>query len=314
MGFFNGKLNLTIYRIIGEFPDYREFLERAQTDTALPLDQVKDEMNAGWATGKILLDTALTSENCFVDGHLVLNVRKAQRKIDNGLLKAMIQREITAFKKANGVEFVGHSARKEIKEEMTARLMKQATLAVRGIEAVVDGNLLLIGSQGGKDCDQVAMLLGKQEIAIEQECASNIARRTDPEKFGWTLGRQFLTWLFRADLTHLSLDGPVELIADSGECTQAALRGDKVPISPELGKMLEEKKWIRKARLTLVREPNDIWRCTFDADNWTFGALELPEGYDSFGERIEAIRDFYQGLQTVFGMFLNQYKPEKNDD
>lgn len=313
MGFQKGKLKLSMYRIDDNPHNGAiELIEAAAKKAAIPISDVKttpDGVSIGFASGKILLDSQITEGNSLIDGYAVLNVRSTAKKIDAGLLKAVIQREEAAYRKANNSEFVPKKARRQIKEESVERLMADATLAVKGTELVFDGDRILIGATSDKECDTAVMLVAK-DLGIVPE----IPKHSNADGDEFTAGREFLTWLFNAiqsddlpgDDNQMMIEGPLELLAPSeredgktGICTKAKIEGDTVANSAELETMFREKKMIRKAKLALVRDER-VWRFTFDADAWNFGSLELPEDCETFADRVEAVREMYDALDGLF--------------
>ena len=86
---------------------------------------------------------------------------------------------------------------------------------------------------------------------------------------------------------------------DYPDCAKAKIEGGTVANSVELNTMLDQKKHIRKAKLSLVRG-EDVWRFTFDADAWNFSGLELPKDCETFADRIQAIRDLYDEMDGLF--------------
>lgn len=318
MSIQHGKMNLTVYRI-DTAPDCHELLEAVAKHAAPPIEHAKANPSGesiGWTSGEMLLCENITEENSLIALRPVFHLRSTVKKIDAGLLKAVIQREEANFLKVNGREFVPRKERKRIKEEAIERLIPDAKLTVKGVEVVVDGDLLLIGSTSEKDCDTAIMLLYK-----DSELEASVPKHTSPTGDAWTGGRQFLTWLFGKiqrdgndmdEETQIMVDGPIEVIAGEPDnadtpmpkgsefCTSATLRGDLVVKSGELRQSLEtEKKLIHKAKLRLTRGER-IWAFTFDADKWTFGSLELPKDCEDFADRLDAIRELHDALEGIF--------------
>ena len=313
MSIQHGKMNLTVYRIDDNpHADAEGLIEAAAKRAAIPLcdaQNMPDGVSIGFASGKVLLDGDITEENSIIDGHVVLNVRSTAKKIDAGLLKAVIQREEAAYRKANNLEFVPKKMRRQIKEESIERLMLDATPAVKGVELVFDGDHLLIGATSDKECDTAVMLVAK-DLGIVPE----IPKHSNADGDGFTAGREFLTWLFNAiqsddlpgDDNQMMIEGPLELLAPSeredgktGICTKAKIEGDTVANSAELETMFREKKMIRKAKLALVRDER-VWRFAFDADAWNFASLELPNDCETFADRVAAVREMYDALDGLF--------------
>lgn len=318
MSLRKGKFNLSIYKITSELPEYVSILNEARKLAAPPLGNTGCDTQVGFASGAVLLDTDINAGNSIFDGWLVLNLRKAQLKVNGGLLKATIQRDEQAFMTANDIEFVPNGARRKIKEEAEQRLTPHhAKLAVKGTEFALKGDTLYIASQSIRDCDEVIMYLAKLGIQAERECAFNKMIRIDRDKAEWKGGRAFLTWFFKENQIEgnekcWGMEGPLDFIADSEFCTQAALRGKGVTISNEaISFTVQENKYIRKAKLILAITPGECWKCGFDADHWSFGSMELPES-ECFGDRMETINEFLIALDGRFGEFVKTYNPSNH--
>jgi len=313
MGFQKGKLKLSMYRIDDNPHNGAiELIEAAAKKAAIPISDVKttpDGVSIGFASGKILLDSQITEGNSLIDGYAVLNVRSTAKKIDAGLLKAVIQREEAAYRKANNSEFVPKKARRQIKEESVERLMADATLAVKGTELVFDGDRLLIGATSARECDTVCDLLLK-DLGVVSEWK----KHTDATGDSFGAGRKFLTWLFNCvkegvsmpGFVQVMIEGPLELLApddcdsaENGNCTKAKLEGGTVANSIELDTALAIKKTIRKAKPALAKG-DAVWKFTFDADAWNFSGLELPKECETFADRMDAIRELYDEMEKLF--------------
>lgn len=313
MSIQKGKTNLTVYRIESNpYSSAEELLGAVVKHAAPPLSEAAarpDGDSIGWTSGKVLLDGQITLENSLIENKIVLNVRTTKKRIDSGLLKAVCQREEAAYLKVNNSEFVPRKVRKEIKADAVERLKKDATLGVHGVEVVIDGDKLLIGATSTKDCDLVTTLLLKNlDIAAIQP------RHTNARGESFTAGREFLTWLHKKILMDgtamlpgidVMIEGPLDLIAEGdARCTVANLKGALVTESAEVREALNDKKQISKARLALTKN-NDIWHFTFNADEWTFGSLELPKSCENFSTRVEAILELYNELDAVFNTWKN---------
>ena len=313
MGLQKGKTNLTVCKIdSSKWETQEELLAAASRRAAPPLNIAECfKEGIGFASGKILLSDEITPETSLIDGTILLNIRRTGHKIDSGLLKAEIQREEAAFMKANNQDFVSRFARKKIKQDVTDKLRKDARLAVRGIEFAITDDFVLIAANGEKDIDSVLMLLGK-DLGLN---ARQAMAGTDV-----THRRMFLTWLFaelqkEEFLTAVgwSMEGPLELVAkDRGEqeirCTKARIEGELVTKSEEFDQMLRGQKLLKKAKLSIVKEKR-VWEFTFNADDWTFSGLELPQGdREEFAARIASMQELHGELELLFNIWKQKYE------
>lgn len=314
MSMQQGKVNLSIYLASSAMPDAETIILQAAAKRAVPIsvaEELPDGESFGWASGRVLLDGDITAENSVIEGCTVLNFRRTAKKINSGMLKAVIQREEAAFKQANKIDYVPSRARKEIKEEAVMRLANKAVMTVRGVEVALLDEFILIGSTSDRDCDTVMTHLHKDmKIEIKRQ------EHKDRDGFSIDAGRKFLTWLFGKiqrdgnDFeggNQLMIDGPLELVADSesdAKCTIANLKGGMVVKSSEVATALvTEKKMIRKAKLTLVRG-EEFWNFTFDADSWSFASLELPRSCECFADRVESILELNRELNGIFAAWI----------
>lgn len=310
MTILRGKMNLSVYRIESNpHADKLELIEAAAAKAAMPIsdtEKMPDGISIGFASGTVLLNGKIDVINSVIDGYVALNVRSTAKKIDAGMLKALIQCEEAACMEARNAEFVLQKERNRIKEEAVERLMKDAKLSVKGTQFVLDGDRLLIGATSDRDCDTVCALIAK-DLGI----VPGLVRHSNAKGETFGAGREFLTWLFTTVQSGAELpgdvkamvEGPLELLAPDSEdyqdCAKAKIEGGTVANSVELNTMLDQKKNIRKAKLSLVRG-EDVWRFTFDADAWNFSGLELPKSCSTFAERIQAIRELYDELDGLF--------------
>lgn len=313
MGITTGKLKFTRYGT--EHIPYaakEEMIKAAAEKAAIPISEamaLPDGRNVGFASGKVLLDCKISEENSLIDGYVVLNVRQTEKKINAGMLKAIIQREEAAYMKANCLEFVPRRVRNQIKEDAVDRLMQTAPLSVKGTEVVFDGEQLIIGATSERECYTVCELLLKS-LGVVPEWK----KHTDATGDSFGAGRKFLTWLFNCVKERVSMpgfvqvmiEGPLELLApddcdsaEKGNCTKAKLEGGTVANSIELDTALAIKKTIRKAKLALVKG-DDVWKFTFDADAWNFSGMELPKECETFADRMDAIRELYDEMEKLF--------------
>lgn len=302
MSIQKGKFHLSVFKIDrNPHEDVEHLLSAVAKNAVPPIDMEA----TGWASGNMLLDESITPENSRFGNCAVLHLRTNFKKMDPGLLKALIQKQEEEFKKKNNTNSIPNNFRKEFKENAVSILKPQATPAVKGIECVIDNDVLMIGSESLKECDQVVTRL-TVDCGLEVSTPKHISEIGDP----WSGGRRFLTWLWRVTQndgpkigeTCVTMEGPLELIASDREtiCSSANLRGSLVTTSTELRQMLEqEKKEITKAKLSLLID-EDIFRFTFNADKWSFGSLELPPECKTFQDRILAVRKLYFQLENLF--------------
>jgi len=130
MGFWNGRVTYTKFRVSGEkpLPFGDEILERAGTHligvhgTAVTTDPV----STGWSGGDHVLDLTLDREKNIVDDALHLAIRIDSDKIPGALLRAYTQMEIEARAVTNPSGVATKAQRQEAKEAATLRAQAEA--------------------------------------------------------------------------------------------------------------------------------------------------------------------------------------------
>ncbi len=84
--------------------------------------------------------------------------------------------------------------------------------------------------------------------------------------------------------------------------------------SAEAKAALSVGKKLKKAKITLIRGEH-IWSGTFDADNFTFSGLALPDGeemdiHSSFAERVNFLHNFNLAIEEYVKTFIQTLKSE----
>ena len=285
MSLLNGKTHVAILQI-EENPHQtlQELLHMAQNHIAAPIEaaEMTDE-TCGIAPGKLLLGRAITEQNSSVGNIAVLNLRRTAKRINSGLLKAEIQRAESEFMEQNHVDRISSARRRIIKQDVLNLLESKRTLSVSGIEFAIlaEKKIVIVDATSTNSIDILIGCLAK-DLGI---CCKWIMRGINP-----TLNsRRFFTWLYCqsresgsiTDCITVSVDGPMELVATDDRfdqverLTKAKIEGAMVTQSDELREMLERHKLLRKAKIS-ININGEIFRFTFNADNFTFSNLELP--------------------------------------
>lgn len=312
MGIQRGKVNVKVCHIDSEYKP-ETILETAQQKAALDIDEAKNfDVNEGFASGKVLLSSDINEETSKIGNTILLNIRQTAHKIDAGMLKARIQRAEQIYMGLNNSDFVPRAKRKEIKENETELLMKDAKLTIKGIEFAMTDDILIVNSTSDNDIDLVLKLLLK-ELDVQ---AHPILYSEDND--GIATRRMFLTWLYTtqreggSDITQdigVFIEGPLEMYStiDNDKCTKAKIEGALVTESDELQQMLSGKKLISKAKLSITKAEK-VWNFTFNADNWSFNGLYLPDAdADDFDDRINSICELNQEMDELFSIWRSQY-------
>jgi hypothetical protein len=130
MGFWNGRVTFTRYRVSGErpVPFGEEIIEKARGrligHNAAP--DSADNVGTGWAGGEHVLDLVIDEAKNIVDDALHLSIRIDTNKIPAALLRAYTQIEIDAAAQLNPSGVATKSQRQEAKEAAQQRAEAEA--------------------------------------------------------------------------------------------------------------------------------------------------------------------------------------------
>ncbi len=337
MPFDRGSFSLSIFKLTQDLPD--NALELFNSSNAGKLDEVKDEPQVGWVSGRHLLERRIDDETAFLGGYIYLNLRTALRKIPAALLKAETKMEELAYIKATGNPDVPRKAKKEIKETIIENRLPQMVPTISGIPIVVDQNDNTLYA-GATSIRQIDTLLGfindtlkiapiqitAEELMIEEKINPRDFQGfsfTDNEPDDYTPGRDFLTWLWYFSEEEggevevkgyekfaMMIDGPLSFIADGQGALESVVRKGNPLKSAEARAALNVGKKLKKAKIIFCRA-DEIWSAGFDADNFTFSSVSLPEGEEMdyasrFAERINNLHIFTKVFKSFFNRFITQ--------
>ena len=338
MPFDRGSISFTIFKLPQKLPE--NYIELFSSKSAGILDEVAEEPQVGWVTGRHLLDNDINEDSAMCGGHLYLNLRKAERKIPGALLNAICKREELIWMAANNADRIPRKVKKEIKEEQIEKYLMKMPPYISGLPFVVDlaADILYLGTASQNQIDDFVIFF-KQTVGIEPvqlhfEEQLNIhfqmksyelpeLQLTEKVVDDETIpARDFLTWLwFFAETTGGKLDnsrfsdfelmvaGPMTLafFMSAQGATETTVKKGLPEKSVEAKAALSSGKKLRKASVTIARG-EDVWTTTFDADKFAFTGLRLPDGeameeHSKFDERIQNLYVF----QEVFFEYFKEY-------
>lgn len=342
MPFDRGPFSMTIFRLPKVLPE--NALELFDSYKAGKLDDIKkDEQQIGWVSGRHLLERTIDDETALLGGHIYLNLRTAQRKIPATLLKAEIRMEELVYIKATNNPDVSRKVKKEIKEAIIEKRINQMVPTISGIQFVIDktDNTLYLGAISGKQIDIFLQLFHKtlniepiqitpEEIMLEKKmktsnyngipAADNATSESHP-------GRDFLTWLWffseekggiidvpKYGQFSVMIDGPLSFIAEGNGALESVVRKGNPLKSAEARAALEVGKKLKRAKIILARA-KEMWLVGFDADNFSFSGVSLPQGEEMdyasrFAERVNSLHIFKTIFYALFASFLNEAESE----
>lgn len=340
MSFENGPLNVTLFSLPQDLPE--DYIERFGAHCAGNLDSVKDEPQVGWTSGRCVLDSVIDSAAIHWNGLIYINLRKAERRIPSSMLKAWCQQEELVRMRADNRTFLSPKQKKAIREDIIGKHLMSIPPTISSIPVVIDraNSALYLGAGSPVQVDlfmeyflktfQFEPLWVNPEFYCDTEFKTHadtlpiieFSERADGETVP---GRDFLTWLWYyseqetggalavPDIGEcvFTIEGPLTF-ALAGEADGAAentLRNGHSPLrAAEAKAALKVGKKLKKAKFYLELD-DKVWQGMFDADNFAFGGMKLPEGEemktdDAFEERIEFLNTFRRALSAFFKKFV----------
>lgn len=350
MPFDHGSFSMSIFSLKKDLPD--NALELFEENKAGKLDDVTDEPQIGWVSGRHLLENRIDEETAFLGGHLFLNLRIAERKVPGTLLKAEARMEELAHIKETGKSYVPKKVKKEIKENILEKRLPQMVPSLSGIPVIIDqtDNTIYVGATSNKQIDTflasfnetipdtIPVQITAEEL-MEQEklnfrnydgislSSTNNESKEDTYSFP---GRDFLTWLWffseeeTGSITSdnfgefaVMLDGPLSFISSGEGAHETVVKRGNPLNSVEAQASLDVGKKLKKAKIILTRE-KETWSTNFDADNFTFSSVNLPEGEEMdyasrFAERVNNIHILKEVFMLLYKKFLNNFSYEQDN-
>ncbi len=341
MPFDSGTQSVTFCYMPKEFP--KDAVERFAAKRAGNLNSVMDEPQIGWVSGRHLLENRIDDDTATCGGYLHLHLRTAVRKIPSALFKAECRIEELALMQANNSFAISRKQKKEIRETVTERLLKDMPPSLSGIPFVVDPNhqTLLLGAVSQRQIDSFLGFLYETvgfepiplfpETLIEHVFDKNIrdlnslSFTSDPGKVDDepAIGRDFATWLWyfqeeeggTFDVNGLgqfaiAIDGPLTFAAESSAAMESVVRKGMPTISAEAKAALRVGKKLTRAKYNITRG-KETWTFTLDADSFALRSVKLPDGEEldpmsHFQERILFFNILRETFNTLFGKFLEQ--------
>ncbi len=344
MPFERGTFPLTMFKLTADLPENASELFNSRK--AGRLEDVKDETQIGWTGCNHLLETEINEENIQLGGFVFTNLRTARKKVPASQLKADIKIEELAHIRASGNPDLSRKKKKEIREEVTERLMSEATPQFSGTQVVIDqtDNTVYLGAASVAAADTFIALFNDtfkiapiqivpEEFMAEKkmmQSAYNGIRLPNGETDDYTPGRDFLTWLWyfseekggEVDVKTFGRfavmpEGPLTFASEGQGAFESVVRKGNPLKSAEAKTALSTGKKLKKANLTFARA-DEVWSCSFDADGFAFSGMKLPEGEEMdpasrFAERVNNVHIFKEVLRTYFMKFLDDLETDNDD-
>lgn len=345
MSFSQGTVSVRMFYVPADLPE--DVLERFQQAQSGPLESIGSEPVTGWVGGRHLIDLPITEENSRLGGYLRLTLQRAERKVPPALLKAQCALEEQAWMKAEGKAFVDRKTRSAIRKDVTSRLLPEMAPTLSGTQFVYDGRsrLLFLDATSDKKVDLFRLnfltVTGVDIIPVDAATAARKRHNVSPLDWPNTSfskqvndaevevspGGDFLTWLlyavenggglFKDEVNGeygVSLEGPLLLVRHASGAHETALRKGLPTLSSEVNTSLMAGKKLERAKMIVARS-NEVWSFGFDATNFTFGGLKLPEP----GEKLDPASLFQNrmsnlcSLSDIMFSLYDKFVAKRND-
>lgn len=338
MSFESGSVSFRMLYLPRELP--ADAVERFARHAAPPLDTLGAGEINGWVTGRHLLDRNITRDTAYYAGFLRMTLMQAERKIPEPLLRAECRMQELAHLQAEGLDKLSATARRDIRQQVTDRLLPQMPPTLRGIHLLHDATarLLYTTALSDKQLDAFqigfAQAIGFGGVPVLPETASlqrrnrsikdwppvSFSPEAEPEDVSQDPGLDFLTWLWfvaeaRGGLLKLKdlgdwavmIEGPLTFVMEGAGAHEMIVRRGEPRLSAEAKASLLSGKKLRRAKLTLARGEQS-WTCAFDGPSFVVRGLKLPEGekldaISKFQERVQLVDLFKEALLSLFDRF-----------
>ncbi|MDF7806540.1 recombination-associated protein RdgC [Pontiellaceae bacterium B12219] len=347
MGFEKGSLSFRMYfagRDLGV-----EDIEKFSAAALPPLNTLVEEEVHGWVAGRHLLDRNITEENAFLGGYLRLTLTQAKKTVPSSLLQAECAVEEMAVMEAEDKNYLNQQMRSEIKKQVKERLLPDMPPQLKGIDFVFDerSHMIYASATSEKQVDAFVLSLmqttgcsatpADPETIAAKDSGINV-QNWGPCSFSdeiedgmvdGTAGREFLMWLWycsekRGGISNIPdvgeiaymVEGPLTFVMEGKGAHEITLRKGEPMLSAEARTALISGKKLKKAKVQFVRG-EEVWAFTFDADEFIFRSLKLPqtETFDRVGkfqERMVFLETFRQAFFHLFSEFAKE-RNESND-
>ncbi|MFA6814744.1 MAG: recombination-associated protein RdgC [Lentisphaeria bacterium] len=348
MPFDRGTISFRVCSLPEELP--KNFLEGFAANVAPSWEKVGNEPEYGWVSGRHLMEENINEDTCKLVGNYHLCLRQAERKIPSSLLNAKCRLSELQRMAENGTDHINRKEKKRIREEIQEELQPTMPVQLSGVYIAIapKDHVMYTTATSTRQLDLVLEYFhkatGVMPMALCPEVAAlnmfdiepqsipllNISPELDDTLEGGTLGENFLTWLWFFQEEHdgilpssklgefsLGIDGPLVFVAEGNGAYESTIRKGVPTLSAEAKAALMVGKKLRRAKLILARGKGEEWAFTFDANEFVFKGMKLPEGesLDTAGVFDERMTNLYI-FQTVFLALFQRFikdmtNPEK---
>ena len=341
MGFEKGSVSFRMFFASRDLDV--EDVEKFAAQALPPLNTLVEEEVHGWVAGRHLLDRHLTEETAFLGGYLRLTLTQAKKKVPASLLAAECAVEEMAVMEADDKQYLNQQARAEIRKQVKERLLPDMPPQLKGIDFVFDARshmiyasataekqvdafvLSLMQTTGcsAQAADPQAMAIKTESVDVQTWAPTSFSGELEDGMVDGTAGREFLMWLWycsekRGGLASVPdvgeiafmVEGPLTFVMEGKGAHEITLRKGEPMLSAEARTALLSGKKLSKAKVQFVRG-EEVWAFTFDADEFVFRSLKLPqtETFDRVGkfqERMVLLETFRQSFFFLFREFVKE--------
>lgn len=341
MSFESGSMSFRMLYLPRDLP--RDAVDRFARHAAPPLETLGPGEIHGWVTGRHLLDRQITKETALYAGFLRLTLMQAERRIPEALLRAECRMLELAQMQAEGTDRLPATVRREIRQQVTDRLLPQMPPTLRGIHLLHEpgDKILYTTALSDKQLDAFqigfSQAIGFAGVPVQPDTASlqrrnksirdwppvSFSAEVEAEHVSNDPGLDFLMWLWfvaeaRGGMVKLGdlgnwavlIEGPLTFVMEGSGAHEAIVRRGEPRFGAETKAALLSGKKLRRAKLTLARD-DQSWTCTFDGPSFVIRGLKLPEGekldtISKFQERMGYLRLFREALLSLFDRFANE--------
>ncbi|HEY5654083.1 MAG TPA: recombination-associated protein RdgC [Pontiella sp.] len=339
MGFEKGALSFRMFfasRDLGT-----EDVDKFSAQALPPLATLAEEEVHGWVGGRHLLDRKITEENAMVGGYLRLTLTQAKKKVPASLLQAECAIEEMAVMETKDKQYLNQQMRSEIRQQVKERLLPDMPPQLKGIDFVFDkGSHMIYASAtsekqvdafvlslmqttgcGAEPADPETIAMKASRVDVHNWGPTSFSEELDDSMVDGTAGREFLMWLWYssekcrglADIPEVGeiaymVEGPLTFVMEGKGAHEITLRKGEPMLSAEARTALLSGKKLKKAKVHFARG-EETWAFTFDADDFIFRSLKLPqtETFDRIGkfqERMVLIETFRQMFFHLYSEFV----------
>lgn len=346
MGFEKGSLSFRMFFAQRDFEEAD--IERFAAAAFPPLNTLAEEEIHGWVASRHILDRTINEETAYLGGYLRLTLTQAKKTVPSSLLAAECAVEEMAVMEAEDKQYLNQTQRSEIKKSIKERLLPDMPPQLKGMDFVFDerSHIIYCTATSEKQLDAFVLTLMQTtgvvaQVADPESIASKDAgvniQNWGPASFSdeledgmvdGTAGREFLMWLWfcsekRGGMANIPdvgeiaymVEGPLTFVMEGKGAHEITLKKGEPMLSPEARTALLSGKKLKKAKIQFVRG-EEAWAFTFDADEFVFRSLKLPqtETFDRVGkfqERMVLLETFRQSFFHLYSEFVQERDDSK---